>query len=267
MSDPHLSSFTSPRDHAAIAELIRRRSSNPAEVWELALRGLDLSGVRDVLDLGCGFGSLAGKILRLVGPDACVLGIDACEENRVPFLCSVARTGRRGEFQCVTLERALPCLADAYDLVLASYALYFFVGVLPEIARVLRPGGLFVTITHSETTWQALYSAAGLDPSRCPLFALVRTFSAENGAGLLGRFFEEVETIVYPNVLRFGPEHLEDLLHYVRFKLPWLLPETGYPAEVPTELRERLAAGLRRDGGFVMEKDDAIFRCGKPRRP
>jgi SAM-dependent methyltransferase len=263
MSDSNLSSFTSPSDHAAIAKLIRQRSSNLVDVREWALVGLDLRAVREVLDIGCGFGFLTSKVLERVAPDARVLGIDACEENRAPFLCSVARTRRRGEFQCLKLERALPCPTGSYDLVLASYALYFFIDLLPEIPRVLRRDGLFVTITHSEATWHSLYRVAGLEECRCPLFALVRNFSTENGAKMLGRFFEEVETIIYPNVLRFEPQHLEDLLHYVRFKLPWLLPEGCRSANMVEDLRERLATTLRQDGGFVIEKDDAIFRCRK----
>jgi SAM-dependent methyltransferase len=266
MGEFELSSFASPCDHAAVADLIRRRSGNPVHVWELALGGLDLSGTGNVLDLGCGFGFLTGKVLERVAPNAPVLGIDACKENRAPFLNSVAHTGRNAQFRCMTLKRALPCPSEAYDLVLACYSLYFFVNVLPDIARVLRRDGLFMAITHSETTWKALYGVAGVNANRCPLFALVRCFSAENGPELLGRFFEEVETIAYPNALRFGPEHVEELLHYVRFKLPWLLPQVGHPAEVPEELRKRLVDSLRRDGGFVMEKDDAIFRCRKPRR-
>lgn len=267
MTDSSLSSFTSPSDHAAIADLIRQRSSNPADVRELALAGLDLGGVREVLDLGCGFGFLTGCILERVAPDAHVLGLDACVENRAPFLQVAASARRRGEFQCLKLERRLPCPDHRYDLVVASYALYFFIGVLPEIPRVLRPDGLFLTITHSEATWRALYRAAGLDESRCPLFALVRNFSAENGARLLARYFAEVETLVYRNELRFEPQHLADLLHYVRFKLPWLLPERQCAAEFPEDLRQRLTLALNHDRVFVMEKDDAIFRCHNPLPP
>lgn len=267
MTDLSLSSFTSPSDHAAIADLIRQRSSNPADVRELALAGLDLRHVREVLDLGCGFGFLTGRVLERAAPDAQVLGLDACEENRGPFLQAVTLAGRHGEFQCVRLDRCLPCPDHCQDLVVASYALYFFIGVLPEIPRVLRPDGLFLAITHSEATWRALYRVAGLEERQCPLFALVRNFSAENGARLLARCFADIETLVYPNQLRFEPRHLDDLLHYVRFKLPWLLPGGRWPGEFPEDLRERLKRALSRDHVFVMEKDDVIFRCRDPRWP
>jgi SAM-dependent methyltransferase len=267
MTDSSLSSFTSPSDHAAVADLIRRRSSNPADVRELALADLDLRCVRDVLDLGCGFGFLTGKILERLAPGARVLGLDACEENRAPFLRTVSLTGRPGEFQCARLEHVLPCPDHTYDLVVASYALYFFIGVLPEIPRVLRRDGVFLAITHSEATWRALYRVAGVDERQCPLFALVRNFSAENGASLLNRHFGRIETVVYPNDLRFEPRHLDELLHYVRFKLPWLLPEGCPCGELPDELRQRLTRALSAERSFVMEKDDAIFRCRDPRQP
>jgi SAM-dependent methyltransferase len=174
---------------------------------------------------------------------------------------AVAQTGRRGQFECVNLGNALPWPSGSFDLVVASYSLYYFVDVLADIPRLLRPTGLFLAITHSGTTFRALCRAAGIDEVCCPLLALIRRFSAENGGDLLRSWFARVERVEYRNELRFGPQDTEDLLRYVRFKLPLLWPKTPLSGEIPDDLRQRLTNTFRRDGRFIMDKNDAIFRC------
>jgi len=88
-----------------------------------------------VLDLGSGRGSFAQLLLE-GGHD--VFGID-----RDPAAV-VALAGRLGTLQHVVGEvEALPYLACNFDLVTASESLHRFAPglALPEIARVLRPGG------------------------------------------------------------------------------------------------------------------------------
>src|SRR5512139_2946800 len=161
--DKTLSSYCAPSVHAAISELILRLSSNRTDVRTVALMGLDLTWVRDTLDLGCGFGFMSGKIVEKVGPGAHFIGVDACGENQETFLRTVETAGGRAEFRCMDLPSDLPWRNESFDLVVASYSLYFFVDLLPEIVRVLRRNGLFLTITHSEHSifFRNLYKAVG----------------------------------------------------------------------------------------------------------
>ena len=108
MHDAALRAFASPAEHAAISEIIHRRSSNPADIRELALAGLDLSRATDALDLGCGFGYLTATLLPRLPAQARVVGVDACEANRGSFLELVSQAGRRGEFQAFKIDRSLP---------------------------------------------------------------------------------------------------------------------------------------------------------------
>jgi len=265
MLDQILRCFASPAEHAAVSEIIHRRSSNPADIRDTALVGLDLSRACYILDLGCGFGYMTAKVLSRVAPDARVIGVDACAENRAPFLELVAGTGRQAEFHTLTLGTRLPWADRRFDLILASYSLYFFPGVIGDIARALCPDGLFLTIAHSEASFRALYSLVGVDPAATPLLALLRSFSAENGRAQLLEHFEQVEQMDYRNTLRFGPEHAGELWQFVRFKLPLILPRGELPQGMPPEYQQRLAASRGDSPGFDIEKDDAIFRCRKPR--
>lgn len=265
MLDQALRFFASPAEHAAVSEIIHRRSDNPTDIRDTALAGLDLSGAHRILDLGCGFGYMTAKVLPRVAPDASVIGVDACEENRGPFRNLVVGTGRQAEFHTLTLRTSLPWADQSFDLILATYSLYFFPGVIGDIARVLRPDGLFLTIAHSEASFGALYSVAGVNPVSNPLLALLRKFSAENGRAQLSEHFENIEQRVYRNSLRFGPEHAGELWQFVRFKLPLIQSQDQIPDVMPLEYRKRLTAQQGGALDFIVEKDDAIFRCRKPR--
>ena len=79
MADTPLEAFENPARHAAVSALIRSRSTNLTDVRDAVLHGLDLSGARAVLDLGCGFGFMTEVVARRVAPDAEIVGVDACE--------------------------------------------------------------------------------------------------------------------------------------------------------------------------------------------
>lgn len=267
-----LRAFENPDAHQTIAAIIRRRSTHPDDVREVLLRGLDLSSVRDILDLGCGFGFMAGALARRAAPEVRVIGVDACPANAAPFLGSVAAAtdAERGrcptaQFRALHLDATLPWEEATFDVVVGAYALYFFPDILPEIARVLRPGGWLLALTHSERSFVEMLRAADLEVERSPLTALVRRFSAENAAPRLARHFAEVERIDYPNRLRFGPADVGEVLTHLCFKLP-LLGAPNPPAEERTErVSVALGAWMRAHGELLVNKDDAGFRCRGPR--
>jgi SAM-dependent methyltransferase len=264
--DPCLRAFADPEAHAAIAALIRRRSTNRDDVHEGLLRGLDLASAREVLDLGCGFGLFAGKVAPRVAAGARVTGVDACAANEEPFRRQVEGAGRDARFVALRIESALPWPDGAFDLVLSSYSLYFFPDVLPELARVLAPGGLALVLTHSRRSSQTLLAAAGLDPSTSALTALVERFPAERAQERLAACFESVERVDYRNRLHFGRENLEEILAYLRFKLPFLPVAHGADGAVPESMRRSIERWLEAHDGLTDEKNDSGFRCRGPRR-
>lgn len=265
MQDPALSAFGSPARHEAISRIIRRFSTNHQDVREVVLAGLDLSGVRRVLDLGCGFGFMTEAIASRAAPDAELIGIDAWPGNEGPYLSRIAGTGRRGRFVCQRLGSRLDWPDASFDLVVASYALYFFPAVLPEVARVLRPEGLFVALTHTRSSCEQLLRVVGLPGSGSPLLALIEGFCAENAEALLAPWFGQAQRVDYRNALAFDAAHLADLLEYVRFKLPLLVSGAGAEDELPAGLRAGLRAAVARGNPLLLDKNDAAFRCWRPR--
>jgi SAM-dependent methyltransferase len=225
------------------------------------LRSLDLGDVEEVLDLGCGFGFWAEALAREVSPAARFTGIDACERNDRSYLYTVRSTGRRARFLRARLGDRLPFRDDSFSLVIAAYSLYFFVPIIPEVVRVLRSGGCFLAVTHSEQSFAGLLRAVGLPVEDAPLMRLLREFSSENGEELLRRSFCRVERVDYRNSLSFADGDREDLLSYLKFKLPLLGADVCDDDRWRRELELRAAESLRRNGRVLIRKDDTLFIC------
>jgi SAM-dependent methyltransferase len=258
--------YEHPVAHEVASGIIRQHSTNPRDVREVALDARDLSGVHDVLDLGCGFGYMGEEIARHLAVGAVIVGVDAYEANRVPFTHRVRATGREAHFVSRRIDSALDWPDHSFDLVVASYSLYFFPQVIPDVARLLRRGGRLLAVTHSEESLRDMVRIVGLPERGSALLHLVRNFSAETGADALGIWFESVERIDYPNSLVFQPEELEDLLVYLQYKFKflsdWPESEPELSALAAGEIRSRiLAAG----GPAVLDKSDAVFWAGSPR--
>jgi ubiquinone/menaquinone biosynthesis C-methylase UbiE len=262
MASPYLSPYEDPAAHAHISALIRDHSSNTDDVRGATMRGLDLSDAREILDLGCGFGFWTEELAARVAPRARFTGIDACDGNEPSYLRTVEAQGRRARFICAHVASCLPFDDDCFDLVVAAYSLYFFVDILPEVARVLRPEGRFVAVTHSEASFVGLLRAMDLPPEDAALMRLLRTFSSESGGALLAHTFARVERVDYLNTLTFREDHREDLMEYLRFKIPLLEADALEETDLPEGLMARAADSLHRWGRVVVEKDDALFVCG-----
>ncbi|MGD2111080.1 MAG: class I SAM-dependent methyltransferase [Phycisphaerae bacterium] len=265
MSSSQLWPYASPVNHESVSAIIRRRSTNKTDVREVALQGLDLSKIKRVLDLGCGFGFIEEVLADRVAPDAVFVGVDALKSNEPAFRGKVTRSGHRGGFVCRELDARLPWPTDRFDLVVCCYALYFFVEIIPEVARVLAPDGVFLAITHYEKSIAGQLPAAGFEDAASRLLDLTRRFSAENGRDLLGPHFGEINRIDYENSLQFTADDVEELLRFLRFKLPFLVPDAKPGDDLPDSIARFAQVVMRRTGGLTVEKNDAIFQCRRPR--
>ncbi len=137
------------------------RPAYPAAILDL----LPLGSVAEVLDLGAGTGKLtrvlAERYRRVVAVEP-LDGMRAILETVVPNAESLAGSAER-----------IPLSDASVDAVFAAQAFHWFANddAVGEIARVLRPGGLFVVVwnepdPHTPSPLPAAYRArlAALDP-------------------------------------------------------------------------------------------------------
>jgi SAM-dependent methyltransferase len=233
--------------HRSIAELIMNHSRNREDIREVAKRQVTWREVRTMLDLGCGYGWVEQSVPP--GLDY-ILGLDCLAENRAAFLETSGKIAKGVEFKQVRLSTDIPAPSTAFDLVIAAYSLYFFPGIIPEVKRLLRPQGVFLVITHSESMLEEGQQFFDFRNLR----EVIRSFSAENGEEKLRNHFSRVDFIDYPNTLLFTTGSDRDLASYIDFKKEFISRDVD-----PKVVTEKMLEELRKNGSVKFNKDDRIF--------
>ena len=260
--------------HLAIAQLIRRFSTNKADIRKTALKQADLSNCKNVLELGCAFGAFTEALKEKLHPKAKITGIDIIPEYKPFFLEACRRAGYSGIFSSSGIDKIKKYPANSYDLVICSYALYFFPNMIPEISRVLNKDGLFITITHSQADmWEIvdivkkiLKQNNPLDGKQSlPIELIFEQFSAENGKALLHPFFSRIKEIDFKNTLVFQPQEIGSFIDYFQFKKSFFLSGTdAHNNTIIDKLMSELNDSAMKNNLVTMCKDDKIFICSHP---
>jgi SAM-dependent methyltransferase len=106
------------------------------------------SGVRTILELGCGTGNDAA---RLAGEGYSVTAVDVSDEA---IGQAQARFGSLARFLVADMTRRLPFPDGSFDAVMSNVALHMFPhevtrAVFAQVGRLVRAGGLFVFHVNS----------------------------------------------------------------------------------------------------------------------
>lgn len=269
--------FQDVQKHRLIGQLIRRFSTNKDDIRIKTFQGIDLSNGREVLELGCAFGAFTEALKGRLHQSAQIRGIDIIPEYKKYFLEACRRAGYEGTFSAAGVEEIKKYSDDAFDLVLCSYALYFFPHIIAEIPRVLREDGFFITITHSRRDMQELITltkrilrqnALLEEQQALPIEAIISRFSAENGRKQLRPYFHCVKTMDFKNRLIFEPQEIDYFMKYFHFKKAFFFMGTkAHKKDIISQLSETLADAATKGKKITMHKDDRIFICSKPVKP
>lgn len=221
---------------------------------------IDWRGDELVLDVGCGAGVYIRAARRRAGVyiagDLSLGMLRALPEQPLPR---------------VNLDaQQLPIATNAVDVLLANHMLYHVPDqdrALREFVRVLRPGGVLLAATNSETNMsefatlrQEAATAVGIEPEFPPFPTL--TFTLENGGALLERYFSHVERHDLPGALLFpDAQPVIDYLASTRELFEKQLPPEKSWDDVARVLRAMLEPQLAREGIYRVNKLTGVFVC------
>jgi SAM-dependent methyltransferase len=265
--------FQNPERHREVADIILRHLSNKRDIRLEALDGLDLSECKSILDLGCGFGFFIDFLKGQVHQMASITGVDQFPEYELIFCQSSINAGLKPFFISSGVESIRKLDPNSFDLVLCSYAMYFFPDIIQHITRILKTNGIFLTITHELPHMQEFTSYVkkilrenGIHiRAELPYERLIGRFSNYNAPALLKHHFREISSKRYEAFLTFCKENLHELIYYFNFKKSFFIPVESDPQGI---LHDRVISIIERDlksnNKLSITKNDIIFICKGP---
>lgn len=265
--------FRDAKKHREVAGIIRDHLQDTIDIRHQALDGLDLSGARKIIDLGCGFGFFTEALKDRVHKDAVITGIDRFPEYEWFYFQSSDRADLKADFRSTGINYIETLEDNSCDLILCSYAMYFFPGAIEHIARILKDDGYFIAITHvipqmpefSKYVRGILKKEGLIVTIDLPYETLISRFSDQNGPELLEPYFTEINTLKYKGRLKFMRNDHEALVSYFDFKHHFFIPEMIDPDdELHREVVKSIRHDLQANEGMEFTKNDVIFICTKP---
>jgi ubiquinone/menaquinone biosynthesis C-methylase UbiE len=135
--------------------MVNGMNSGHAKLADWGMTHLPQIDPANVLDVGCGGGRNAGELAKKY-PTAKVTAIDYSEVSVAKaseYNKSLIESGRISVKRGDVSDLKLP--ADTFDLVTAFETIYFWPGLekcFSEVAKVLKPGGVFMIVNESDGT-------------------------------------------------------------------------------------------------------------------
>lgn len=206
-----------------------------------------------ILELGCGTAdSWKGKLSFLDG------GAHLTLTDFSSGMLEAAKKNTEGspsvDYQVVDIQN-IPYQDNSFEMVIANMMLYHVPDLnrgLSEVRRVLKPGGCFYCATYGEhgimeyinETLQE-YSISG---------SIGKTFTLQNGADSLERYFSSVEKLTREDGLVIT--HIPDFVDYV-LSLPSLSGVEKISPDILTRALEKKSV----NGTLYVPKEYGMFIC------
>lgn len=232
---------------------------DPVDFGRWTLEQLPWQGHERVLDIGCG----PGDLIRQMGLEHAGWGLLAGLDFSPGMIAkAVARVDGQAIVYLVGDAQTLPFPGGSFDVAMARHMLYHVPDIpqaIAKAARVLRPGGQFLTTTNSAYTMPEYEDLRRRAARRFPVLSqpelTTERFSLENAESFLGRFFERVESHILRGTLRFPAA--EPLVDYFASSRAMIMNPDHTDAEwqaVLAFVRAEVEKVIARQGHFDVTK-------------
>jgi ubiquinone/menaquinone biosynthesis C-methylase UbiE len=231
------------------------------DIWGRSLDLAGLNGHESLLDVGCGNGMYLG-VLRARGHRGLVCGADLS----VGMLTSARGAAGDGPLM-VSDAQALPFADDSFDVTLAMHMLYHVPDrplAITELRRVLRPDGVALVVTNSDTHMQEIddllveCAATATGIARLPIRAHIK-FTMESGAEELAATFASVDSHDFVSELVI--DVVPPVMAYARSMGMFVADTEGQLDAVLVEFERRLVEIIATDGALRVRTAVGCFVC------
>ena len=193
----------------------KKYSTNKPEYDQWILQQIPFSKDQRILDIGCGNGKIWRKGISII-QDAEKLVLADLSQGMLDEAKASYREFKNIEFQLADICD-LPFENESFDIILADSMLYHVADLdkaLAESYRVLKPNGILAATTFSENGLNAYINDAvfemGLTDAKTENKI---SFSLENGADSLKKYFSDLSKLIYDDLLRVT--NIWDLIDYI----------------------------------------------------
>jgi SAM-dependent methyltransferase len=221
---------------------------------EWVFSGYEFGAQADVLEVGCGDGSMCVEMHEQVAD-----GWRLTLTDMSPGMVESARAalGDRASFAVADVQE-LPFADESFDAAIANHVLFHVPDrerALRELARVLRPGGILVGTTIGAEHLRELRELVG---SESVIWSESRRrFGLETARPELERVFRDVVIEPYPGGLEVT--EAEPLVRFVRS-----LDTPGLTEDDLQRIHEHVERAIAVDGAFHVTRSAGRFRAHKP---
>ncbi len=135
--------------------MVNGMNSGHAKMADWGMSHLKKTAPESIVDIGCGGGRNAAEMLKKY-PSANVTAVDYSEisvEKAILYNKDMIDAGRCSVIQGDVSALDIP--DNSYDLATAFETIYFWPGLekcFAEVARILKPGGVFMIVNESDGT-------------------------------------------------------------------------------------------------------------------
>ncbi len=235
-------------------------SENPQGWFPWIMEQCDLREGMQVLELGCGNGTLWTENINRIPSNIHIVLSDISEGMLRDARRAIGSEDKRFVFHTCDCQ-SIPYPNASFDLVIANHVLFYcedIEAVCRQVQRVLKPGGKFVCSAYGGNHMKEITRLVQEFDERIILSAekLYERFGRENGEMILSLYFSGLEWRYYED--RLVVPEAEPLISYV---LSCHGNQKQYIVDRYKEFRAYVKKKTAK--GFVVSKDAGVFIAKK----